>query len=126
MNNKQKTKNNSDLLPRIAEIYAHEVYSVTKKLPREELFGLTSQIRRAALSVPLNIIEGYARQSRKTEIQFLRIAYGSLKEPQFILQFAVAENYLTHADIKNAHNYGEQAAKLIWSKTNSLIAKGSG
>lgn len=57
-----------------------ECYELTRKFPKEELFGMTSQIRRASVSVPANIAEGYGRDNRGEYVQFLRIAQGSLKE----------------------------------------------
>ncbi|MDO9415929.1 four helix bundle protein [Pararhizobium sp.] len=55
-------------------------YEATKCLPREEIYGLTSQIRRSSASVPANIAEGYGRENRGSFVQYLRIAQGSLKE----------------------------------------------
>jgi four helix bundle protein len=59
---------------------AAEVYRVTRSWPKEELYGLTSQARRAAVSVPANIAEGYGRENRGSYLQFLKIAQGSVKE----------------------------------------------
>ncbi len=59
---------------------AEDCYSVTKSFPREEAFGQTSQIRRAAVSIPANIAEGYGRDGTASFIQFLRVAQGSQKE----------------------------------------------
>jgi len=69
----------TDILLAKADQYAHEAYKLTLELPKDELYGIAAQLKRAALSVPLNIVEGYARQSGKSQIQFLRTSYGSLK-----------------------------------------------
>ncbi|RVD54432.1 four helix bundle protein [Mesorhizobium sp. M2D.F.Ca.ET.185.01.1.1] len=68
---------------------AVSVYNPTKSWPKEELYGLTSQVRRSAASVPSNIAEGYGREIRGSYQQFLRIAQGSLKELE--TQFLIAE-----------------------------------
>ena len=60
--------------------FAEQCYHLTKAFPKEEMYSLTSQIRRAAASVPANIAEGYGRENRGDYVQFLRIAQGSLKE----------------------------------------------
>ncbi len=109
-----------DILREKADLYAHAVYKLSAKLPNDELFGLCSQLRRAALSVPLNIVEGYARQSVKSEKQFLTIAYGSLKEAQYLIQFAVIENYLTAEEIRAPFEAGDEIARILWAKQRTL------
>ena len=68
------------------------IYEITKSFPKEEIYGLTNQIRRAAVSVPSNIAEGSARQGNKEFIQFLYIALGSLTELE--TQLIIARNLI--------------------------------
>ena len=75
----QKTHKNLDVWNRAMDL-ATEVYSITDQFPKSELFGLVSQTRRAAVSIPSNIAEGAARNSRKEYIQFLHVALGSIAE----------------------------------------------
>lgn len=70
------------------------VYEVTRTFPREEIYGLTSQLRRASSSVPANIVEGSARHSKKDYLHFLYIARGSLAETQYFIHLARRLNYL--------------------------------
>jgi four helix bundle protein len=76
--------------------FVHLAYKISRSFPREELFGLTSQLRRSALSVMLNYIEGYARNKDKVHKNFLEISYGSLKESIYILHFSMEENYIAN------------------------------
>jgi four helix bundle protein len=71
-----------DILKDKADQFAYQVYRATKDFPHEEIYGVTSQIRRAALSVVLNIIEGYARIGSKEYAHFLQISFASLKADQ--------------------------------------------
>lgn len=112
-----------DIILEKAKDYARKVYSLSRQFPKEEQFGLTSQVRRASISVALNIVEGYARHSRKSEAQFLTVAYGSLKESQFILLFAVDEKYIPKESVQEVHALGEEAAKLLWAKRKTLQKK---
>ena len=70
-----------------ADELAYQVYVISKNFPREEQFGLTSQIRRAAISIPTNIAEGVGRQGKNETRQFANIALGSLAETEYLLSF---------------------------------------
>jgi four helix bundle protein len=70
------------------------VYERTKAFPKEEVYGLTSQLRRASYSVPANIVEGASRESKKDYLHFLYIARGSLSEAQYFIHLAKRLNHL--------------------------------
>jgi len=74
------------------------VYRATAEFPKEELFGLTSQIRRAAVSVPSNIVEGCARESEAEYLRFLSIAFGSLRELHYQLNLSKRLGFLLNED----------------------------
>src|ERR1700712_2784613 len=66
-----------------------EIYSLTKGFPKEEIYGLTSQLKRAAVSIPTNIAEGSGRNYKKDTVQFLHISRGSIYEVETLLNIAV-------------------------------------
>jgi len=72
--------------------FAHDIYRISKKFPKEEMYGITSQIRRASLSVMLNYVEGYARCRSKVYLNFLEMSYGSLQECKYIIDFVLRKN----------------------------------
>lgn len=92
---------------------AVEIYSATKAWPKEELYGLTSQVRRAAASVPANIAEGYGRELRGSYLQFLRIAQGSLKELETHLLIAGRTGIATNDSIAPLRGSCESVGKLL-------------
>ncbi|TYB33450.1 MAG: four helix bundle protein [Flexistipes sinusarabici] len=75
-----------------------KIYEITEKFPKDELYGLTSQIRRAALSVPSNIAEGAARNSSKEKAQFYNIARGSISEIDTQVEIAFRLKYINNND----------------------------
>ncbi len=102
--------------------YAHLVYKVTKNFPKEEIFGITSQFRRATLSIVLNYVEGLARQSTKSNLSFLDISYGSFKESKYLLYFCFSEGYINKKDYENALKLCEEVGAMLWS-TIQLLRK---
>ncbi len=103
-----------------ADFLAKEVYFVSKSYPDDEKFGITSQLRRAALSVPVNIVEGYARKSRKEFKQFLSIALGSLAETEYLLEFSTYLGYLSSDSFKTLENARQEVGNLLWRFYESL------
>ena len=97
-----------------SDILAKEVYRVTKAFPRSEIYGLTSQLRRAALSVVLNIIEGYARNNKKEFVRFLKISYASLVETEYLIEFAYSQGYLTSKNYEQAGTIRNECGKVLW------------
>ncbi len=96
-----------------------EIYKITKKFPKEELFCLTSQIRRAVVSITSNIAEGFSRKSYKEKIQFYSIALGSLTEVQNQLLISRDLGYTTQVE------FGKIAEKTVLESKiiNGLIKK---
>lgn len=88
---------------RLADDLTVAVYERSQTFPREELYGLTSQIRRAAYSVPANIVEGSSRESKREYLHFLYISHGSLSETQYFIHLACRLGYLTNDDDATLH-----------------------
>ena len=97
--------------------FAADIYNITHNFPKEELYGLVSQLRRAATSVPANIAEGKGRFSKKEFRNFLYIARGSLYEVVTYLRLSVRLGYLDASDLKRF----DQSAHSIISKLSGLI-----
>ena len=92
-----------------------EVYQVVKKLPKEELYALSDQIRRAVISIPSNIAEGYGRNSSKEFSHFISIAKGSKSELETQLLLCVKIDYLKESDIQNVMYLIDQVGKMLYS-----------
>jgi four helix bundle protein len=82
----------------LADEVALLIYQLTRKFPKEEVYGLTSQMRRAAVSVPSNIVEGCARESQAEYARFLGIAFGSLRELHYQFGLSKRLEYLNEKD----------------------------
>jgi four helix bundle protein len=97
-----------------------ECYRITNKFPRSELYGLTSQLRRAAVSVPSNIAEGRERQHTKEFVQHLAIAYGSLAELETHLQIAQRLNYLDSSQVRQVLEKTSEVGRMLNGLRRSL------
>jgi len=97
-----------------------KIYSFTRSFPREEIYGITSQIRRAGISIPANIAEGQARNSKGEFLQFLGIAQGSLAELETLLMISRNLDYLTSADAEALLSDCEEISRLLAGLKKSL------
>jgi four helix bundle protein len=98
-------------------------YRVTATLPREEMFGLTSQIRRASVSVASNIAEGYGRDGSASFIQFLRISQGSARELETQLMLLEKLGFKTAAETQGALSDCERVSKMLRALIRALQAR---
>ncbi len=99
---------------------AVSIYTVTKSFPKDELFAITNQLRRAASSVSANIAEGFGRQTSKDKIHFYVMAYGSLLEVKNFLYLSNKLSYVTDQDLKQLLEQCTICQKLINASKRSL------
>jgi len=104
----------------LADEVAVLVYRVTREFPGNETYGLTSQMRRAAVSVASNIVEGCARESQAEYCRFLEIAFGSLRELHYQLGLATRLGYLSERDASVCDKKAVEAEKVLWSLMRSM------
>ena len=96
-----------------------EIYKLTSKYPKNEIFGLTSQIRRAAISVVLNIAEGYGRQSKEDFKRFLKISLGSNNETITLIELSKDLNYITIEEYERIKKRYNILGKKIYTLINN-------
>jgi four helix bundle protein len=114
-------KNYSDLVAwQKAMDLVEMVYTATSQFPREEVYGLTNQLRRAAVSVPSNIAEGQGRRSDNDFRRFLAIAHGSLREVETQVLIAQRLHYLTEAQTQTLKVLSGEVGRLITGLINSI------
>jgi four helix bundle protein len=97
----------------------NDIYKATKKFPKEELYCLTSQIRRAAISIPANIAEGWGRGTTKNYIQFLEISRGSLFELNTLIIIAYNQEYIKKETCDEIENKLNEIGRML----NAMITK---
>ena len=103
---------------RKAHAWVLAVYRFTEQFPKHELFGLTSQLRRAAVSVPANFAEGFKKRSHADKLRFYNIAQGSLEECRYY--FILARD-LKYGDSSTLRNAAEEISKMLDSYMRSLL-----
>lgn len=96
-------------------MFASEVYSLTSKYPKVEQFGLTSQFNRAAVSISLNVAEGYGRGTDAELARFIQIAIGSLNEVVTILYISLDQKYINQTEFNSFYERCEQISKMLYS-----------
>jgi four helix bundle protein len=106
-----------------AMVLVTEIYRASKSFPKEEAYGLTSQLRRCAVSIPSNLAEGYARRSRADYTRFVQIATGSLYELDTQLEIALNLEYLTKARYIELHAQAREIERMLSSLHQKLTTK---
>ncbi|MFH1798141.1 MAG: four helix bundle protein [Candidatus Omnitrophota bacterium] len=97
-----------------------EVYKITKNFPKEERFGLVSQIRRSASSIATNIVEGNKRKSRKEYLYFLNIADSSLEETKYHILLSKDLGYIDDKEFNNLTGMSDEVGKMLFGLQRSL------
>ncbi len=96
------------------------IYMITKTFPKEEAYGLTSQMRRAAVSIPSNIVEGCSRESKSEFLRFLEIAFSSLKELHYQFSIAIRLTYVNLDDIDKCELKLSETGKVLGALIRSI------
>lgn len=102
------------------DAFAFAVYRATRAFPRNEMYGITSQLRRAALSAPTNIVEGCGRSSQKDYLVFLNRAETSLEEAGYLLDFAARPGYLEPGEADRLQKDKAEAARVLWGLVSRI------
>lgn len=100
------------------------IYLLLKKFPKEEEYALCNQLRRAVISVPSNIAEGFGRTSSKEKIHFIDIAYGSLMEVECQIEISAELGYVSYKEQHAVSKQVEVIARLLYSLRFSIIKNG--
>lgn len=98
---------------RESQSFAVEIYRITRSFPKDELYSMTNQLRRAATSISANIAEGFGRETKKDKLYFYTIAYGSLLEVKNFLYLAQKLDYIDEPSLEKLLNHSVVCQRLI-------------
>ncbi|TDQ23826.1 four helix bundle protein [Tenacibaculum caenipelagi] len=104
-------------------VFVTEVYKISNDFPKEEVFGLTSQIRRCAVSIPSNISEGYGRQSLGDFIRFLNIGIASLFELQTQLEISLNLEYISNESFTKLYEQSREIERMLYKSHKKVKRK---
>lgn len=104
-----------------AHVFVLQVYRITKSFPSDELYGLTSQFRRAAVSIEANIAEGYKKISKADKLRFMNISQGSIEECRDYILLSRDLQYITDTDFSNLQDALEDASRMLHLYCNGII-----
>lgn len=107
---------------RKAHQFVLSIYRFTKNFPKNEMYGLTSQFRRAAVSIPANIAEGFKKKTKPDKVRYMNIAQGSLEECRYYL---IVAKDLDYGDTSQLMPQLEEVSKLLESYSSSILDSGS-
>ncbi len=99
---------------KLGDELAYKIYLQTRNFPKEELYGITSQLRRASLSIPTNIVEGYSRKGDRELSHFINIALGSLAETKYLLHFSNRLEFFHSPEYNELKRITEKLGKMLW------------
>lgn len=103
-----------------ADALAYLIYEVSLTFPKDELFGLTSQLKRAVFSIVLNIVDGYARDNKKEFHRFLAISLGSFAETGYLIDFAYKRKFMKKSEYEDIRVLYDEVGRLIWKLYKSM------
>jgi four helix bundle protein len=116
----QPARNFQDLIVwQKAHQFVLSVYRISRDFPPQEIYGLTSQFRRAAISVPANIAEGFKKKGRLDKVRFMNVAQGSLEECRYYL---ILTRDLNYGDTSRLQEQAEEVSKLLGSYTRAILS----
>ena len=102
-----------------AHLFVLQTYSLTSNFPKEERYGLTSQFRRAAISIAANIAEGFKKRGNKDKARFLNISHGSLEECRY---YIILSKDLNYGNVKPINDTLEEVSKLLDAYSKAVLS----